>query len=223
MPPDVESTPPPVHYVLGKEAVARRAVLAALAETVSAIAPPLFVLLVLLRLDVAPPKFLAIGAALLGALAIARGFTSRKRQEKHLARFAVDVTELDVVITTVRGEHKVPRPAIEKVRDVPGMLGGLRLELAPGWDGKDDSAEIVDVPRGGDRFADLRTALAEIRPLEATRRMQRYGRVFLVVLIVAAVFFVPFLLDLLGNQSRLVALGVVLVVWVGLRVLLRPR
>ncbi|CAN5322463.1 hypothetical protein BH09MYX1_BH09MYX1_51040 [soil metagenome] len=213
----------PVHYELGPDAVLRRAMAGAIAETVSATAPPLFVLFVLARLDVAPMKYLAIGAALLLVLAFARTVTTRQRLIKHLTRFTIDVGGSDVLITTTRGEHKVPRSAVEKVREIPGVLGGLRIELAAGWDGKDDSAEIVDVPRGGKTFAELRNAIEDIRPLEPSRRAQGVQRIGLVVFVVLAVFFVPFLLDLLGSQSRLVALGVVLGVWVALRIVLRPR
>ncbi len=212
-----------VHYELGEHAVARRALTSALAETVSATAPPLFVLFVLARLGVAPMKYLAVGAGLLAVLALARTFTARQRLRRHLTRFSIDVDETDVVIKTVRGEFKVPRPAVERVREIQGFLGGLRIELAEGWDGKDESPEVVDVPRGGKHFAELRTALEEIRPLEPPRRMQRILRVWLIVFVVAAVFFVPFFLDLLGNGSRLAALGAVLAVWVALRILLRPR
>ncbi len=212
-----------VHYALGEEAIARRALGSAVAETVSAIAPPAFVLVVLARLDVAPVKFFVIGGVLLLLLGFARGATTWQRLRRHLARFTVDVGELDVVITTLRGEHKVPRPAVERVREIPGLLGGLRIELAEGWDGRDDSPEIVDVPRGGDGFAELRVALGEIRPLEAPRRVQRYLRVGLIVSVTLAVFFVPFFLDLLGNQSRIVALAVVLALWVTMRILFRPR
>jgi hypothetical protein len=212
-----------VRYELPADAIARRALLSSITETISATAPPIFVLVVLARLDIAPLKFFAIGGGLLLALAFARAWSARQRIARHLERFTVDVGELDVVITTLRGEHKVPRPAVEKVREIPGLLGGLRIELAAGWDGKDDSPEIVDVPRGGKTFAQLRAALEEIRPLESPRRVQRYLRVGLIVFVIGAVFFVPFFIDMLGSQSRLIALAVVLVVFVALRVLFRRR
>lgn len=211
------------HYRLAAPAIARRALFGTLAETVSATAPPLFVLLVLGRLDVAPPRYLAAGAVLLVVLAIARGWTTQKRLTRHLKHFAVEVGPLDVVIGTLRGEHRVPRPAIERIREIPGVLGGLRLDLAEGWDGKDDSPELVDVPRGGQGFAELRTALEDIRPLEAPKRGRRELRIAVFVLVVASIFFVPFALDMIGGQSRLIALAVVLAVWVGMRLLLRPR
>jgi hypothetical protein len=212
-----------VHYALDRDAIARRALGSAIAETVSAVAPPLFVMVVLARLNVAPTKFFVLGGALLALLGAARAFTTWQRLKVHLARFAVDVEDDDVVITTLRGEHKVPHPSVERVREIPGLLGGLRIELAPGWDGKDDSPEIVDVPRGGEGFAELRAALGEIRALEAPRRVQRYLRVGLIVCVTLGVFFVPFFLDLLGSQSRIVALAVVLALWVAMRVLYRPR
>ena len=139
----------PFRYRLADAAIARRALFGALAETVSATAPPLFVLLVLGRLAVAPPQYLAAGAALLVVLALARAWTTRQRLKRHLKQFVVEVGPLDVVIGTLHGEHRVPRPAIERIREIPGVLGGLRLDLTAGWDGKDDSPEIVDVPRGG--------------------------------------------------------------------------
>jgi hypothetical protein len=213
----------PFRYRLADAAIARRALVGALAETVSATAPPLFVLLVLARLAVAPPQYLAAGAALLVVLAVARAWTSQKRLRRHLKQFVVEVGPLDVVINTLRGEHRIPRPAIERIREVPGVLGGLRLDLAAGWDGKDDSPELVDVPRGGQGFAELRAALEDVRPLESPKRGRRQLRLVLFVVVVASIFFVPFALDMIGGQSRLIALAVVLGVWVGMRLLLRPR
>lgn len=213
----------PFRYRLADSAIARRALFGAVAETVSATAPPLFVLLVLGRLAVAPPQYLAAGGALLVVLALARAWTTQKRLKRHLEQFVVEVGPLDVVIGTLRGEHRVPRPAIERIREIPGVLGGLRLDLAQGWDGKDDSPEIVDVPRGGDGFSDLRAALEDIRPLEASKRGRRELRIVLFVVVIVSIFFVPFILDMIGGQSRLIALAVVLAVWVGMRILLRPR
>jgi hypothetical protein len=213
----------PFRYRLADAAIARRALFGALAETVSATAPPLFVLLVLGRLAVAPPQYLAAGAALLVVLAVARAWTTRQRLKRHLKQFVVEVGPLDVVIGTLRGEHRIPRPAIERIREIPGVLGGLRLDLMEGWDGKDDSPELVDVPRGGEGFAELRSALEEVRPLEAPKRGRRQLRIAVFVVVIVSIFFVPFALDLIGGQSRLIALAVVLAVWVGMRVLLRPR
>ena len=213
----------PFRYRLADAAIARRALFGALAETVSATAPPLFVLLVLGRLAVAPPQYLAAGAALLVVLALARAWTTRQRLKRHLKQFVVEVGPLDVVIGTLRGEHRIPRPAIERIREIPGLLGGLRLDSMEGWDGKDDSPELVDVPRGGEGFAELRAALEEVRPLEAPKRGRRQLRIAVFVVVIVSIFFVPFALDLIGGQSRLIALAVVLAVWVGMRVLLRPR
>lgn len=213
----------PFRYRLAAPAIARRALLGALAETVSATAPPLFVLLVLGRLAVALPQYLAAGAGLLVVLALARAWTTRQRLRRHLKNFVVEVRPLEVVIGTLGGEYRVPRPAIERIRDIPGTLGGLRLELMEGWDGKDDSPELVDVPRGGQGFAELRAALEDVRPLEAPKRGRRALRIAVFVVVIVSIFFVPFVLDMIGNQSRLIALAVVLAVWVGMRVLLRPR
>lgn len=213
----------PFRYRLADSAIARRALFGALAETVSATAPPLFVLLVLGRLAVAPPQYLAAGGALLVVLALVRAWTTLKRLKRHLKQFVVEVGPLDVLIGTLRGEHRVPRPAIERIREIPGVLGGLRLDLMQGWDGKDDSPELVDVPRGGEGFSELRAALEDIRPLEAPKRGRRELRIVLFVVVIASIFFVPFILDMIGGQSRLIALGVVLAVWVGMRILLRPR
>ena len=213
----------PFRYRLAEVAIARRALFGAVAETVSATAPPLFVLLVLSRLAVAPPKYLAAGGVLLLLLALARVWTTQRRLKRHLKQFVVEVGPLDVVIGTLRGEHRVPRPAIERIREIPGVLGGLRLEFTEGWDGKDDSPELVDVPRGGQGFADLRAALEDVRPLEPPKRGRRALRIAIFAAVVVSIFFVPFALDLIGGQSRLIALVVVLAVWVAMRIFLRPR
>jgi len=213
-----------VEYRLSPDAVLSRARASAALATASSIAPAVFTVLALYKMDLVPKAYLAIVLGLLTLLAAARiafGYTQLK---KHLAAFVVRLTDDPddvLMIDTRRGRFDIPRPSITRVREIDGALVGLRVELKKGWDGDTDSPELVDIPRGGMGFGELRASLDRIKPVERPRKNSRIARIAVAVLVVAGIFFLPFFLDDLFGRSKMLAVGLVLVVWVGLRVVVR--
>lgn len=213
-----------VEYRLSAEAALTRARWSAALATFSALAPAVFTVLALYKLDLVPRTYLLVVLGLLALLAAARVIVGYKQLVRHLSAFGVRMTddpEDVVMIDTRSGRFDVPRGAIVRVREIAGMLGGLRVELAPGWDGDKDSPELVDVPRGGATFAALREALGTIKPIESARRRSRIVRIVLGAAVVLSIFFLPFFIDDIFGKSKLLAVALVLVVWIGLRFLVR--
>ena len=109
------------------------------------------------------------------------------------------------------------------MREIPGALGGLRVELADGWDGREDSPAYVDVPRGGDGFGELRAGLERWRPIDPPKRIATALRVAIGVAVVLVLFFVPFFLDDVFGRSKPAAVLAVVVLWVVARFVLARR
>ncbi len=210
-------------YRLSEEALRKRALLAATISSATAVAPAVFVLLALARLLVAPAGWLVGAAGAVVLLAAIRAGYTLSRMKRHLRAFTVRLEDMTLVVRTFRGLYELPPTAITALREVPGVLGGLELDLAPGWDGRRDSPEVVDIPRGGEGFGDLRAGLERMRPLEPPRHLSRVVRALLVVFVVVALFFLPFVLDAARGTSRLFAIAIVLAFWVVMRMVLRRR
>lgn len=213
-----------MEYRLSDEAIARRARANAVVATLSAMAPAVFTVLALYQMNFVPRMYLGLVLGLLTALAAARIYAGYIQMGRQLRAFSVvlsDAADAPLVIETRRGRHELPRPSVARVREIDGVLGGLRVDLAAGWDGGSESPEFVDVPRGGERFAELRAAFEEIRPVERPRRRGKLARAALACCVIFGIFFLPFFLDDLFGRSKVLAVGLVLVVWVGLRLVVR--
>jgi len=213
-----------VEYRLTPQASLSRARLSAAIATFGALAPAVFTVLALYKLDLVPRLYLFVVLGLLTLLAGARTVFGYKQMLRHLEAFVVHVSldsEDVVMIQTRRGRFDVPRTAIKRVREIAGMLGGLRVDLEPEWDGDKDAPELVDIPRGGATFGDLRSAFGTIMPVEQPKRRSGVARIVLGALVVLGIFFLPFFLEDVFGKSKLLAVGLVLVVWIGLRFLVR--
>lgn len=208
-------------YALGVKLARRRALAGSLVSGVAAIGPVVLGLVLLVRTGAAidAPIFVAVVAALC-VLALARVLVAFGRMRRELESLEVDLRDDGLEVKTRRNKHHVPRASIERIVEYPGSLGGLRLELAPRWDGTDSAAAYLDVPRGGEGFGELRAALASWRPVEAPRRRGRLARVVIGALVVLGLFFVPFVVDDL-KRSPMVAGVVVLGGWLAMRWVLR--
>lgn len=211
-------------YALAPEAVRRRALVTAAMTTSASIAPVgvAIVLFVELGAPIGGRALVLAGAAAL-ALGIARLLLVRRQVAAHLSALQVTQEEDVLVVRTRSGVHRIPRASIERVRDIPGALGGLRVELADGWDGGEDSPAYVDVPRGGEGWAELRAGLDRWRAIEPPRRMAARVRVAVGVAVVLLLFFAPFFLDDVFGASKPGAIAAVIAVWVVLRLALSRR
>jgi MFS family permease len=213
-----------VTYALAPDAVRRRALATAAMTTAAAIAPISMALVLFVELG-APVGWRAIvvAAAIVLGLGVMRVLVVRQRIARHLSALKVTLDEDALVVRTRSGTHSIARASIERVREIPGALGGLRLELADGWDGKEDSPASVDVPRGGEGFGELRAALERWQPIVAPKRAATGVRIALGGLVVLVLFFAPFFLDDVFGKSKPTAVGAVLAFWVVARIVLARR
>jgi hypothetical protein len=199
-----EPRPPPLRYALAEAAVLERGRATAIFGAVATVLPPLLVMILVAQLDLAPPTSLMIIAALVVALGAARGAVGYRRVLRRLRALVIRIDPEALVVDTARASLVVPRAAVARIIEIDGPLGGLRVELRPGR----DLPDRVDLPRGGEHFADLRAELGLWSPVT---------RVMLGVLVVLAIFFVPFFVEDVVARSRVVACAVILGVWLSMR------
>lgn len=210
-------------YRLDPPIARRRAAAGAAAGTVAALAPVLVGLALLARANErAGAPLLGAGAAAIAVLAALRTLLAYRRARAELGALRVEAREDALLVRTRRGTRRVPLDAVERVVEYPGWLGGLRVELADGWDGTRGAPGFLDVPRGGDGFGELRAALDRVKPIATPRRRGAAARVALGAAIVLGLFFVPFLLADLG-RSPLVVLAIVVLAWAALRLVASRR
>jgi len=200
-----------LRYALAPGAVAARARMVALSGAAVAVAPAWLVIALVAQLGLVSRAVVVVVAAAVGILGIARGALEYARARRRLSVFAIDADDAALAVSTVRGDTRVPAGAIERVTEVDGAYGGLRVELRPGA-----IPSRFDVPRGGESFGELRSWLASRAPVERAARRGLGGRIALVAAVVLALFFVPFVVaDARG--SRVAVALVLLVAWGAMR------
>ncbi len=194
-------------------------------------APFLVALIVLRRFTNVPARMLVIGAGvgvLLVSLRVLYAYPSIIRS---LRFFRVELDDEGLTVDSLTTSGHVPRAAIRRVVETPGVMGGLSIDVDDFVDGggvpigkRPTRAEVVDVivvPRGGDRYADLVLALAAIVPVEVAPTRSRTRRYVWVAGAIVLAALVPFAIDGAHVRSPAVPLGIVLVLWIVIRVSLR--
>ncbi len=200
-------------YRLDDLAAKRRARVVAAIGTAQALSPAVLVVVLVHKLGYVTGALATAGSAALVALALVRGVAEYMRVAPRLARFVAEADDTGLRVTFSGGDVDLGWPEIARVTEIPGRLGGLRVETT-------DRGRF-DLPRGGDAFGELRAAIdARVKVAPAPRRSRRV-RVALGVLVVLAIFFVPFALDDVMGRSRVAAIAIVGAVWLGLLVLRR--
>lgn len=187
-----------------------------------ALSPVALVILLLTKMGF---RFEATTLGLVGAitaLVVLRSVALHSRRVAFLRGLVVSVVEDSLVVEARREKDlSFPRGDVERIQEMEGALGGLRIHLAP----RGDSPTVFDIPRGGKHFGDLRAELETWRPLERSGRRSRWMRAGYVVAVVAGIFFIPFLLDdILGLSrvsARMFASGMVMFVWFAARAITR--
>jgi hypothetical protein len=189
-----------------------------------ALSPVALVVLLLTKMGF---RFDATTLGLVGAitaLVVLRSVALHARRVALLGALVVSVEE-DALVVEARREKRLffPRSDVQRLQEMEGALGGLRVHLAP----RGDAPTVFDIPRGGKHFGDLRAELETWRPLERSGRRTKWTRVGYVLAVVAGIFFIPFLLDdILGLSrvsARMFASTLVMVVWFGARAVTRRR
>ena len=146
-------------------------------------------------------------------------------QRVALLRALVVSIESDSLVVRARSESDLifPRDDVQRIQEMDGALGGLRVHLAP----RGEAPTVFDIPRGGKHFGDLRAELETWRPLERAVRRSKWMRAGYVMAVVAGIFFIPFLVDdILGlsrTSARMFAAALVMLVWFAARAMTRRR
>lgn len=210
-------------YGLDGSIARKRALAGAAAGTIATVGPVIFGIILLLRTGTPLDKTIVIAVCgAIGVLAIIRLTVAYGRMKADLSRLKIEVTPEALEVETRRKKHRVPKDAVESITEIPGWLGGLRINLVEGWDGTRSSPEYLDVPRGGDGFGELRSALETWKPVDLPKKRGRIARVAIGVAIVLGLFFVPFVVADLG-QFPMMAAAMVLVGIVAMRIALSRR
>jgi hypothetical protein len=208
-----------VRYELGERAANARARTSAFVGSGIAAAPLVMVVIVLRKLGYPLGGTTLAIAGALGALLFVRGYAEYVRVRSRLRLFHVEADETKLVVVGRSARLELDRSAIERIVAVDGPLGGLRVLLKTG--GNPDAPSRVDVPKGGQRFAELRERLASWAPIERAGRRSRATRIVLGVLVVVGIFFLPFVFDDFVARSKVAAFVVILGVWLAMRVVAR--
>jgi len=204
---------PPLRYVLSEDAARARARAMALWSAAATAMPPVLVVVLVSEMHLAPMVLVVPIAVLVVILAVARGFVGYRTTMRRLRALVVSVGEDAMSILTARGATRIARSDVERIVEVTGPLGGLRLELHE----TEELPSRVDLPRGGDGFAELRTSLGAWSPIATPRRRGRVARILFGVLVVLAIFFLPFFVDDVVARSRVAAGAVILALWIAMR------
>jgi hypothetical protein len=210
-----------IEYRLPPDAVKRRVLAAAGVRAMTSLMPVALAIVLLRRLGWAPTgTFWAVVAALV-ALVVARGLVGHATALRKLSAMVVRVDEDAIALEGPRDGWSVPRERVARIVEVDGALGGLRVESEP--DAQSGVVYVVDVPRGGPGWGDVRAAIIPWKPIERHGRRGPAMRLAMGAIVVAAIFFLPFVLDDFVARSKIVAAGLVAAAWIVVRVALRAR
>jgi hypothetical protein len=160
-----------------------------------------------------------IGASAL--LVVVRAWVQYTTAKRRLGALSVVVDEHGLATRTRHETHTILRLRIARIVEIDGALGGLRIEFEP--EGGDGVTMVTSIPRGGTAFADVRARLEQWRPIERRRRKGPARRLVLGGAIVAAIYFLPFVLDDLAARSKLLIATFVVLSWMTMRWAMRSR
>jgi hypothetical protein len=210
-----------IRYRLGGAAAKRRAVASAVVGAVTALAPVVLGLELLPRLGWSPTAMFWIVAAAVGALIVVRTASQYATTRRRLTALEVTLDDDGISASTPSDMLAVPRSRVARIVEIDGVLGGLRVESEP--DPRTGVVVVASVPRGGERFGEVRAALEQWRPLDRRARLGPGMRLLSGAAVVAAVFFLPFVLDDLVARSKLLPAVLVLLAWAVTRWTMRGR
>jgi hypothetical protein len=204
-----------VEYRLGEAAAARRALAVACIGASTALAPVMLAVVLLQRLGwAATPLYWAVAAALV-ALVVGRAVVGHAVARRKLRALVVTVDDEAIRVASTPEGYGIERARVASIVEVEGLLGGIRVESQP--DAHTQVVDVANVPRGGEGYTDVRARLATWRGIERRGRRGPAVRVALGVVVVAAIFFVPFLRDDVLSRSKWVAALLVVGTWIVMR------
>jgi hypothetical protein len=210
-----------IRYQLGSVEAKRRAAVATAIGASVTLAPVVLGLELVPRLGWSPPGTFWALAAAIGALVVARAASQYATARRRLGALRVTLDDDFISTETARDVLTIPRVEVARIVEIAGSLGGVRVEARP--DRTTGVVLVASVPRGGENFGDVRAALERWRPIERRPRLGLGVRVLFGAGIVAAIFFLPFVLDDLVGRSKAVAGVLVLAAWGVTRWVMRGR
>jgi hypothetical protein len=210
-----------IRYRLGDAEATRRARWASVVRAVSSLAPMVLAIVLLFRLGWAPTAAFWVVVAVLVALVATRAAVGYSTTRRRLLTLVVTVSGEDIHVENVRDGYAIPRDRVALIVEVDGSLGGLRVESLP--DPRSGVVFEAHVPRGGEGYSEVRDRLESWRTIERRSRRGPAMRVAVGAVVVAAIFFVPFILEDFVARSKLVAAGLVAGMWLVMRLVLRGR
>lgn len=213
-----------IRYRLGAPAARRRALTAAIVSATVGVAPLLLGVELLPRLPQlawAPVGTFWVVVGALSLLVAARTVLQYRTSRRRLGELVVTLDDHSITTETSAESLTIDRGRVARIVEVDGELGGVRIESEP--DPRSGVVLLASVPRGGDGFGDIRAKLEQWRTIERRHRWGAGVRLLFGLGVVAAVFFLPFLLDDFVARSRIVAAGLVVLAWVVARRTMRGR
>jgi hypothetical protein len=209
-----------IRYQLGAAAARRRAAAAAAIGAATTLAPVVLALELVPRLGWSPSAMYWVLAVGVVALVVARTTSQYATSARRLRALRVTLDDDAIATESARDALTIGRAEVARIVEIAGALGGVRVESQPDRRGV---VLVAVVPRGGDNFGDVRAGLAQWRPIERRPRVGLGVRLLFGASVVAAIFFLPFLLDDLVGRSKVVAAALVLVAWAITRWVMRGR
>jgi uncharacterized membrane protein len=206
-------------YRLGNAPATRRARAEAVVGAVTSLAPLVLAAVVMSKLGWHPAGAFWAVAGALATLVFVRTSVVYHATRRRLLGLTVSVGSDEIWVGERPGVGAISRAAVARVVEVDGALGGLRIDSVP--DPRSGIVSVVRVPRGGDAFGTVRSALEGWGPIDRRARRPRAVRFAVGAMVVAAIFFVPFLLDDFVARSKVMAAAVVLGVWLVMRAAVR--
>ncbi len=197
----------------------RRAAAGAFIGASTALAPLLLGVELLPRVGWSPSSTFWVIAAGIALLVVVRTWVQYSAARRRLGALAVTLDDEALSTETSTNRLSIPRTRIARVVEVDGLLGGVRVESTPDAGGV---VLVASVPRGGDRFGDIRAGLERWVPIERRPRLGVGVRLLFGAGVVAVIFFLPFLVDDFARSKAVVAI-LVLLAWAVTRWTMRGR
>jgi hypothetical protein len=208
-----------VAYRLGDAAATRRALTTVAVGAVASLAAVIFAVVLLAKLAPQPTSAFWLVAAALALLLVARALIAYGATRSRLRALTVTVSEDQICSKASQDACAIGRAQVRRIVEVDGALGGIRVESHA--DPDSGVVSIVQIPRGGEAFGDVRDRLERWVPIERRERRGPAVRFGVGAVVVMGIFFVPFLLDDFVARSKLVAAGLVAGMWVAMRAVLK--
>ncbi len=210
-----------IAYELSLAAARSRARAVAAVRAAAALAPLALAIELLTRGGWRPPAIFWIVAGAIATLVVVRAVVQYGAARRRLLSLQVTLDGDAITERTVRSTRVVRRDEVERIVEVEGPLGGLRVEAraCP----RSGVVLSASVPTGGAGYAELRAELEGWGPIQRRSRSGPAAHIAVALGVVAALFFLPFVLDDVVLRSQWVAGAAVVSVWAAMRWAMRSR